>query len=390
MQAISVLVVHNRYQQPGGEDAVVRAEVESLRRGGHRVIQYTRDNAKIAGYNWLRKASLPFSTTWNPTTYSDIRALLRSEGADIAHVHNFFPLISPAAHYACKSAGVPVVQTLHNYRLFCPAATLFTNRARCNQCSGTVAAAMRRGCYRDSRLQAATVSLMLAAHRLSGTWQRCVDAYLVPSKFCRDYFVAAGLPADKVHIKPNFLAQDPGRRARRGDYALFLGRLSPEKGILEMIEAWRELPEVPLLIAGDGPLRERAQFAANQAKGKIRLLGQLGTKETMRSIQSARFVVFPSQWHEPFGMGLVEAAACAVPAIASRVGAIPELVADHETGLLFDPDNLQELVERVRWAWRHPAEMEHMGDAARQLYLQNFTAEKGHAELLRIYRTLLN
>jgi len=352
-------------------------------------VQYTRHNSDIAAYSLLQKASLLARTTWNLRTYSDIRALIREHHPDIAHCHNFLPLVSPSAYYACRSAGVPVVQTLHNYRLLCPAGTLFTNGERCETCSRSPAHAVRRGCYRNSRLQTAAVSLMLGTHRLRGTWTRAVDAFLAPSAFCRDYFVAAGLPPAKVHLKPNFLARDPGQRTHRGDYALFVGRLSPEKGVLEMIEAWRQLPEMKLLIAGDGPLYYEARGAAERTNGLVHLLGQLTPDQTLAHIKAARFLVFPSRWNEPFGMGLLEAAACGVPAIASRIGAIPELVADHRTGLLFDPDNFSELVERVRWAWTHSAEMDEMGSAARQLYLLNFTAEKNYDVLMNIYRNLL-
>ena len=369
---------------------MVRAEIDALHRGGHRVMRYIRDNSEIAGYTSLQKASLSLSTTWNRRTYSEVGALLRRERPDIAHVHNFFPLVSPAVYYACKSAGVPVVQTLHNYRLFCPAGTLFAAGKPCSQCSRTLAPAIRRGCYRDSRAQTATVSLMLSAHDFSGTWERCVDAYLVPSKFCRDYAVSAGLPAEKVHVNTNCLLRDPGARTERGDYALFVGRLSPEKGVLEMLDAWAQLPDVPLLVAGSGPLFSKAQLAADRANGKIKLLGQLSAEQTVARIKGARFLVFPSLWYEPFGMALLEAAACGVPAIASRIGAIPELVTKGRTGLLFDPDNFDGLVERVRWAWSHPAGMEEMGRAARQQYLEKFTAEKSYEALMTVFRGLLN
>jgi glycosyltransferase involved in cell wall biosynthesis len=278
---------------------------------------------------------------------------------------------------------------LHNYRLLCPAGTLFANGRRCEGCSQSTTNAVRRGCYRNSRLQTATVSLMLGIHRLRGTWERSVDAYVTPSAFCRNYFIAAGLPEEKVHLKRNFLAHDPGQRTGRGDYALFVGRLSPEKGVLEMIDAWSELPEVKLLVAGDGPLYYEARGAARHTNGHVKLLGQLTPEDTLARIRGARFLVFPSRWYEPFGMGLLEAAACGVPAIASRIGAIPELVADHRTGLLFDPDDFSQLVERVRWAWTHPTELDKMGAAARQFYLQNFTAEKNYEALMCIYRKLL-
>ena len=390
MQSPSVLVIHNCYQQPGGEGAVVGAEVELLRNAGHRVITYFRDNPAIAGYSPLKKAVLLASTTWNRRTYADLRTLIRQERPDIVHCHNFLPLVSPAVYDACRSAGVPVVQTLHNYRLLCPAGTLFSQGRRCQYCTRSLTQGVGRGCYRQSRVQTAAVAFMLQAHRLRGTWKNCVDAYLTPSRFCRGFFVSAGLPEEKVHVKPNFLMHDPGQRTARGDYALFVGRLSPEKGVLEMISAWSRLPEAKLLIMGDGPLYGEACDLARRSVGNIKLLGHLDAQQTLAHMKAARFLVFPSRWYEPFGMGLLEAAACGVPAIASRIGAIPEMVTDRETGLLFDPDNFDELVEQVRWAWAHPTDMEHMGTAARQRFLRDFTAEKNYEALITIYRKLLS
>lgn len=385
-----VLVIHNRYQQPGGEDAVVRAEVAELRRRGHRVIVYTRDNAEIADYGALRKGSLPFSAVWNAQSWIDLRALIRRERPDIAHIHNFFPLISPAAHLACNSMGLPVMQTLHNYRLLCPAATLYAHGRRCETSFHSGAPCIRRSCYRNSKSQTAAVCGMLAAHRLAGSWQRCVDAYLVPSSFCRDRFASAGLPANKIALKPNFLPEDPGPRSSRGDYALFIGRLSPEKGVLEMVRAWAQLPEVPLLIAGDGPMRAELERVLPRTNRHVILLGHLDAEAVIGYLKAARFLVFPSRWYEPFGMALLEAAACGVPAIASRIGAVPELVADGETGFLFDPDNFDGLVQHARWAWSHTAEMEQMGHAARRRYLEKFTPNKSYEAWMSVCRMLLN
>ena len=390
MRKVSVLVIHNRYQQWGGEDAVVAAEVEDLQRRRHRVIQYTRNNAAIRRYGALRKASLPFGTIWNPWTFLEIRNLVKADRPDVAHIHNFFPLVSPAAHYACQSLGIPVVQTLHNYRLFCPAATLFTGERRCDDCSGGLSASTRRGCYRNSRLQTAVASAMLGSHRAVGTWEQSVDAFLVPSFFCREYFAGKGLPRQKLHVRPNFLTRDPGQRTMRDDYALFVGRLSAEKGALEMVRAWEQLSDIPLLLVGGGPQTVQLREQAKLCRGAVKLLGQLEPEQTISYVKRARFLVFPSRWYEPFGMGLLEAAACGVPAVASRIGAIPELVADNEIGLLFDPDNRDEFIERVRWAWSHPLEMEQMGAAARQLYLERFTADKSYESLNNVWRSLLN
>jgi glycosyltransferase involved in cell wall biosynthesis len=390
MRKLSILVIHNRYQQPGGEDTVVRAEIDLLRQAGHSVAQYSRHNAEIAGYGALRKSSLLFSTCWNEKSYSELRTLIRKERPDIAHCHNLLPLISPAAYYACQSAGIPVVQTLHNYRQLCAGGTLFHDGERCTKCTQQQVAPPFRKCYRNSRLQTGAVSFMLAAHRSARTWGRSVDAYLAPSRFCREIFVQAGMPSEKIICKPNFLSRDYGQRTGSGNYALFVGRLSAEKGVMQMLEAWRHLPDIPLMVAGDGPLYPEAwQFIAH-TNLPIKLLGRLDADHTIACIKGARFLLFPSRWYEPFGMGLLEAASCGVPAIASDIGAIPELVSHQQTGLLFDPDNFAELPDRVRWAWSHPSDMEEMGRAARRLYLESFTAEKNYQQLIDVYRSLVS
>ena len=391
MRKLSVLVIHNQYQQPGGEDVVVRAEMEMLRQAGHRVVPFLRNNAAIANYNPLQKASLLVSTTWNWNAYAEIRGLIAKERPDVVHCHNLVPLVSPAAYDACKSAGVPVVQTLHNYRLLCPAATLYADGKICDDCSRSLRGGVARGCYRGSRLQTGAIAMMLGTHRLLGTWTRKVDAYVALSQFARNCYVAGGLPAGKVHVKPNFLPENPVSRARPGDYALFVGRLSPEKGVLEMLQAWHQLSHVPLVVVGDGPLRDQAsRLVGESGSRQIKLLGQLNADDTQAQMKGARFLVFPSRWYEPFGMTLLEAAACGVPAVASRIGGVPELVVEDETGLLFDPNNLEQLVEKVNWAWAHRPEMVAMGSAAYQRYQQKYTPEKSYELLMNIYEAALS
>jgi len=367
---------------------VVQAEIDMLRRAGHRVVSYMRNNATIAGYNSLQKACLGVSTTWNRKAHAEIRDLIAKERPDIAHCHNLVPLISPSAYDACKSAGIPVVQTLHNYRLLCPSANLYSNGQICEDCTHSLRCGVVRGCYRGSRLQTATVAMMLGTHRMLGTWTKSVDAYVALSQFSRDRFVAAGLPAQKVHVKPNFLSNAPMPHAGSGDYALFAGRLAPEKGVLEMLDAWQALPHIPLVVVGDGPLREEV---AQRGSGRnVRVLGQLSASDVQSWMQKARFLVFPSRWYEPFGMTLLEAAACGVPAIVARIGAVPELVVDGETGLLFGPQNFEELAAKADWAWTHPAEIRTMGSAARQLYRQKYTAEENYELLINIYQAALS
>lgn len=386
-----VLVVHNRYQQAGGEDAVVNNETAMLRRHGHEVVEFIRDNQEIATYSLRRKALLLAATTWSRHSYEQLRTLIRRERPDIAHCHNLVPLVSPSAYYACRDAGVPVVQTLHNYRLLCPAGTLFRDGNTCALCVDHPAAGALRACYRRSHIQTSAVSLMLKTHGRCGTWRRLVKAYVTVSSFSRDLHIAAGFPADRLHVKPNFLERDPGQGQGEGDYALFIGRLTQEKGVPEMLSTWRHLPQVPLRVVGGGPQYERCSALASSVKdGRVTLLGQMSPAETLAQVRSARFLVFPSLWHEPFGMALIEAAACGRPVIASKTGAVPELVVDGITGLLFNPRNSEDFASKVAWAWDHPEALRPMGAAARSRYLQHYTAEQNYTELMKVYEQVLD
>lgn len=391
MRKFTVLVIHNQYQQTSGEDVVVRAEMDMLRRAGHRVVPFMCENATISGFSRLQKSRLAVSATWNRRAHRQIREIIAKERPDIAHCHNLVPLVSPAAYDACESAAVPVVQTLHNYRLLCPSGTLYSQGRICNDCARSLRCGVARRCYRGSRLQTAALAMMLGVHRLRGTWSRSIAAYVALSHFSRDYFAAAGLPAGKIHVKPNFVAGEIAPRTEPGEYALFAGRLSPEKGVLEMVAAWQRLSHIPLVVAGDGPLRDRvAQLVRASNCGHINLLGQLSAHDVQAWMKRARFLVFPSQWYEPFGMSLLEAAACGVPSIAARIGGVPELVRDGQTGLLFDPQDADELAAKADWAWTHPSEMAPMGSAARNLYLQEYTPEKNYDLLMNIYGAALS
>jgi glycosyltransferase involved in cell wall biosynthesis len=380
-----VLVVHNRYQQAGGEDAVVRAEIELLRRHGHRVIRYVRDNAEIELMSTWRKASLLATSTWKQQAYRELRSLIRTERPDVVHCHNLVPLISPAAYYACKAEGVPVVQSLHNFRLCCPAGTFFQNGAACHDCGGELGQAVLRGCYRKSRVQTAAVTTMLGAHRAVGTFERVVDAYSAPSEFCADQVAQGGIPKEKITVRPNFLPSDAGVRTSSDDYVLYVGRLCEEKGIRQLLRAWKRLQEIPLVIVGEGPLRAEAE---QSAPASVTFVGALSPVETLARMKSARLLVFPSIGYETFGMVALESAACGVATVGSRLGAIPELIEDGRTGLLFDPHNRDEFVEKIDWAWAHPVAINEMGVAARRGYLRHYTAEQGYESLMRLYASV--
>ena len=384
---MKVLLVHNRYQHPGGEDVVFAAEVELLTRAGHRVIQYVRWNEEIATRGWLGRARLAASTLWARDSYHAVRDLVRRECPDVAHFHNTFPLVSPAAYYACREGGVPVVQTLHNYRLLCPAATFLRNGRPCELCLGRGVPwpGVLHRCYRRSRAASAVVAAMLVYHRSRRTWSDQVNCYIALTEFSRQKFVQGGLPADRTIAKPNFVYPDPGPRRTEGRYALFVGRLSAEKGLTTLLEAWKRVPvPVPLVLAGDGPERARLEAAASDV-GSVRFLGRLSREAVIAAMHQASFLVFPAECYENFPLAIAEAFACGVPVIATRLGAMAEIVADGRTGLHFAAGDPDDLAAKVVWALSHPHEMEAMGRAARAEYEAKYTSERNYEMLMEIY-----
>ena len=389
---MKILLVHNIYQQPGGEDVVFGQERQLLERAGHQVLTYCRSNWEIAGYSAPKRLALLGRTTWAGDSRREITGLLHRQKPDLVHFHNTFPLISPAAYYACGEAGVPVVQTLHNYRLLCPGAYFFRRGLVCKQCLGhNVWRGILHGCYRDSRAETSPVALMLTVHRWLGTWSKMVNCFIALSQFSREKFIEGGIPTERITVKPNFVYADPGCRARSGEYVLFIGRLSPEKGVVTLLAAWQRLQvPIPLRIAGSGPERVSLEARAKpMALSGVRFLGQLPHDEAIAALKRARFLVFTSELYENFPMTIAEAFACGVPVICSRLGAMQEIVADGRTGLHFIPGDADDLAAKVEWAWAHPEEMAAMGRAARAEYEAKYTAERNYKMLMEIYQRVL-
>lgn len=385
---MKVLMIHNRYQQPGGEDEVFLAEASLLESYAHRVVRYSTHNDRMAEMNRLALAG---NTLWNSSTYQELRALIRQERPRVAHFHNIFPLISPAGYYAAKAEGVPVIQTLHNYRLLCPNAQFFRDGRVCEDCMGKVIPwpGVVHKCYRGSRAASAVVTAMLATHRASHTWTEMVDMYVVLTEFARRKFIEGGLPARKLTIKPNFVYPDPGPGEGRGGYALFVGRLSPEKGIGTLLEAWERLKEqIPLKVVGDGPLAELVASAASRYP-YLEYLGYRSAEEVHGLLKEASVLIFPSEWYETFGRVAAEAFATATPVIAADIGAVAELVEHGRTGLRFRPGDPEDLAAQVGWFLSHPEEHSRLRSEARAEFEAKYTAERNYQTLMKIYESTL-
>lgn len=385
---MKILLAHNFYSQPGGEDTSFQAEREILAAAGHHVFQYTYRNAEISCDGLFATAKLGFRTIWSRDTVAKLRTILRQESPDVAHFHNTFPLISPAAYYACREVGIPVVQTLHNFRLLCPAGTLFREGRVCKECvDHSLWRGVASACYRGSQPATAAVALMLTVHRRLKTWERMVDRFIAPSDFVRREFLRAGLPPERISVKPHFVPHDPGVRSSTGEYALFVGRLAPEKGLHTLVQAARFFEHsMRLRIVGDGPLRAELTALANRERiSNVCFDGWLTQDSLRNTLKRAAFLIFPSEWAEPFGLAIIEAFACGVPVIVSNLGAPAEIVEHGKTGLHFTAGDSHDLAAKVLWAQAHPGEMETMGMAARAEYEVRFTGERNRALLLRVY-----
>jgi len=382
-----VLMVHNFYQQPGGEDQSFAAEAGLLEAYGHTVCRYTLHNDAIQQMSALRVAR---ATIWNTTAYRELRALIRQVQADVVHFQNTFPLVSPAGYYAAQAEGVPVVQSLRNYRLMCPNGLFFRDGRPCELCLGRLPwPGVRHACYRNSRPATAAVATMLTVHRALGTWSKHVDAYVALTAFARQKFIEGGLPADKIAVKPNFVYPDPGPTEQKEDYALFVGRLSAEKGLDVLLEAWPKLgSRLRLKVVGDGPLAGPVQEAA-RANEHIEWLGRLPYDAVLDRVGRAALLVIPSVWHEPFGRVAIEAYAKATPVVASDRGALAEIVEHERTGLLFHPGDADDLAAQVAWLLDHPTRSRQMGKAARQAFETTYSAERNYEMLMAIYEAAM-
>lgn len=386
---MKVLLAHNYYRSsaPSGEDAVFRSERALLENRGIEVIPFEKFNDDIDDSGVANRVRVAVNTSWSRTTYRELRDVLRKTRPDIAHFHNTFPQISPSAYLACQESGVPVVQTLHNFRFVCPGAMLMRDGRPCEECLGTsLLPALRHRCYRGSLSATSALALMISANRLRGNFQRLVNRYISLTEFAAGRLVAGGLPKEKIVVKPNFIADVPAHRHEKSPYAIYVGRLKSEKGVRTLLEAWRGLQDVPLKILGDGELRPELEFKAKQQGLNVEFLGYLPRDQVLVLVGGARIQVIPSECYEGFPLVVLEAYACETPVIASRIGSLDELVEDGKCGLKFEAGNARDLAAKVKEMWASPARLVTMGVNAKELLQSRYTGERNVEQLTRIYQ----
>ena len=386
---MKILMIHNHYRRQGGEDAVVETESRLLENHGHNVIEYSRSNEELAALSSTEKfAFMLKDSVWNRSAYLDVKQMVRKAKPDIAHVHNVFLQMSPSIYMALWEENIPIVQTIHNYRFFCPKATFFRDGNICEKCAaGNFLYSVFYKCWRGSAVQSFFLQRVLSYHRQQGTFSNLIDRYIALTEFTRRKFIARGFDAERISVKPNCV-ESPGAETIQpaGRYALFAGRLAEEKGIRTLLQAWKDLPQIPLKIVGDGELIAPAQkFIQEEHLQNVEIWGRVPNEELRSLMAGASFLVFPSEWYECFPVTIIEAFAAGLPVVAARLGAMEEIIQQEETGLCFEPGNATDLALKVKWAWEHPQEMTRLGKKAREEYENKYTPEKNYQALMKIY-----
>ena len=385
-----ILSVHNLYKLRSGEEESRDLETMVLEEKGHQVDYYEESNESL-NPNKV-PLNIAFSTIWSNKSYREVRKRLRSAQYDILHVHNFFPQISPSVYYAAKAEGIPVVQTLQNFRLLCPSGFLFRDGQVCEQCVGKSVSwsSLVHACYRDSRLATVPVAAMLAFHRAIGTWHQKVDQFIALTEYDRQKFIKGGLPANKIMVKPNFVHPDPSPGQGSGNYAIFVGRLSPEKGVDTLLAAWKRLGhKIPLKIVGDGPLADEVAAAADTLP-QVEWLGFKPMREIYPLIGEAKVLLFPSKWNETFSRVAAEALAKGTPVIAAAgVSDMSTLVEPGITGLHFAPGDAHGLAQQVEWMLSNPEQLAVMRQSARAAYIKQYSGPRNYEQLIEVYSKVL-
>lgn len=387
---MKILMVHNYYNSalPSGEKTVFEAEKALLESHGHEVQLFTRNSDEILTKGIWGKLLGGMATPWNPWMVSAIRRKIRSFNPDVVHVHNTFPLISPAIFYAIGHKAARVL-TLHNYRLFCSAGIPMRNGKVCTECidQRSVLPALKYGCYRNSRAATFPVAVSIWLHRLIGTWTNQVEIFISLTEFQKERLVAAGLPMEKVMVKPNFFSANPVPLpwSKRDAYVVFVGRLSSEKGVETLVRAWeligKSAPE--LRVIGDGPLRSKLESKATGLP--IRFMGQLSSEQTLNQVGNAKLIVLPSECFEGFPLVLGEAFALGTPAAVSNIGPLPSIVDDGKNGVIFEPANAESLAHTIKKAWETSGLLERLGDEARNAFEKKYSKESNYSMLIQIY-----
>lgn len=348
-----ILIVHNYYQIPGGEDTVVANEKKLLESHGHEVVLYTRHNSELKSLSKVQKLLLPVSTIFNYQTYKEVKKLILAEKINIMHVHNTLNIISPSVYYAAFSCRIPVVQTVHNFRLLCPGATFFRAGKVCEDClKKGMLCAVKNKCYRGSRIQTAACVLSTWIHRIAGTYKKM--NYICLTEFNKAKLQhLKQIKSEQIFVKPNFVEAEDRYvpYERRQEQFIYVGRLEEIKGIDVLLEAWKIMGKTApkLLICGSGPLEPWAkEFVQKNGLSQIEFLGFVPNTEVRKLIGDSKALILPTKVYEGFPMTIAESYACGTPVIGSDLGNTGSLIENGISGYKFTTGSPTELTEAIK------------------------------------------
>jgi glycosyltransferase involved in cell wall biosynthesis len=409
LKPLHIVMIHDRYQYVGGEDVSTDADVELLREYGHQVTLIEVHNDIIKGFSQFQKLKLFAETAWNFKVYREMRSQFQKLKPDLVHVQNFFPLFSPSVHAAARSLNIPTVQHLHNFRLGCLNGYLLKDGKICEACVGRNPwRGIIYGCYRKSAIASIAVWAMVTVNRWRYTWTQDVNAFITPSHFAAQKLIEIGIPCDRLHVKPyvinppnnlnNTESQDVEIKTIYPEVInfLFVGRLSPEKGVITLLKAWAELNRTDwqLTIVGEGDEKPNLQRFVNDLDlTNVQFLGYLPPSQITTIMKTATAIVVPSQWYETFGRVVVEAFACEKPVLASDLGALSELITPELNGFLIPSDRpidlLSAWIEKLYWCGTNPEAMRDIGKNAYQTYQELYIRSTNYQQLMEIYNSVL-
>jgi glycosyltransferase involved in cell wall biosynthesis len=383
-----VLIIHNRYQQRGGEESVVESEIDLLRQHGHEVITYLADSHDIKEFNRFQKGAMLARIPYSRHAASSLSRFVEQHKPDVAHVHNVFPLLTPSAYTALKDHQIPVVQTVHNFRFLCPNGLFYTHDEVCEDCqSKGYFSAVRRRCVRDNRVLSLLYAAAVSLAWRTGNWPNNINRFITLSRFSSKKLEDAGVPAGRIKICENFVTTFAEKPGIKRPYALYLGRLSREKGLMTLLRAAAIARDIPLIIAGTGPLEaELREFVQQNALSHVSFAGFVTGTDKLRLLREAAYTVVPSEWYEMFAIAVAESLANATPVIASRIGSLPEIVEHGLTGLLFKPGDEQELATCLRTILTKKTQCERMAQQALVMARSRLSPERHYASLNEVYR----
>jgi len=401
-----ILQIHSFYEVRGGEDGVVESEKQLLEKNGHTVLTFYKYNSSLLNKN---KFLVAINSIWNIKIFHELNSFLKKNKPDVVHCHNTFPLISPAIYWACARESIPVVQTLHNYRLLCPSAILFFKGEIYESSIGKLFPwqAVKDRVYRNSRSGTLVVAFMLFFHRIIGTWKNKVTLYIALTQFQKEKMIEGGIKSSKIVLKGNFLNDEflsniKNNQLREikkqyGSYCIFVGRISFEKGYKELVMAWNEFlirntdTNKKLIIIGDGPnFRDLVNLIEEfDMKDSIILLGKRDKIEVLSFISCSEFLILPSIWYEGFPLTIIEAFASGKPVLASKIGAIPDIIVNKENGLIFEKGDIFDMSNSIRWAFENHDKINEMGKSARKSYIEKYSNDIALKNLVSTYNKVL-